>query len=60
MTNMGTTKKPTYCDIENLQHNRIRIMNFKSKYAPSKLLFIGSEMLLFPDIVKSENCLLVL
>ena len=37
----------------------IRIMNFKSKYAPSKPLFIDSEIMTFQDIIKSENDLLV-
>ena len=46
-------------DIENLQRKAIRIKNFKSKYAPSKLLFIESKIMTFQNIIKSENCLLV-
>ena len=30
-------------------------MNFKSNYASSKLLFIDSEIMTFPDIIKSET-----
>ena len=57
---MGQQKKQHIPDIENFQLKAIRIMNFKSKYAPSKPLFIDSKIMTFQDIIKSEDCILVL
>ena len=41
---MGQQKGQHIHDIENLQRKAIRIMNFESKYAPSKPLIIGGKV----------------
>ena len=57
----GDNKKSQHIhDIEILQCKAIRIMNFKSKYVPSKPFLIDSKIMTFQDIIKSEHCLLVL
>ena len=60
MSNMGTTKNPNIHEIKNLQRKSVRIINFKSKYVALKPLFIDSKEMTYPDIIKSENYLLVL
>ena len=57
----GANKKSqNITDILDLQQKALRIMNFKSKFTPWKPLFKKSSILIFPDVVRSENCLLVL
>lgn len=56
----GQQKSQHIRDIENLQRRAIKIMHFKSKYSPSNQLFIDSKRMTFPDIIKAENCFLVL
>ena len=51
----GQQKSQHIHDIGNLQRKTIRIMNFKSKYTPSKPLFTDSKIMTFPDITKSKK-----
>ena len=51
----GHQKRQHINGIENLQRKAVSIMNFKSKYVPSKLLFIDSKIMTFQNIIKSEN-----
>ena len=55
MSNRGQQKSQHIHDIENLQCKAIEIMNFKSKYAPSKLLFIDFKKMTLQDIIKTNH-----
>ena len=54
MSNRGQQKSQHIHDIENLQCKAIEIMNFKSKYAPSKPLFIDLKKMTLQDIIKTQ------
>ena len=47
-------------DIANLQRKAIQIINFQNKYTPLEPLFKGTNIMTLNEIIKSENCLLVL
>ena len=53
-------KSQNITDILDLQQKALRIMNFKSKFTSWKPLFKKLNILTFPDMVRSEHCLLVL
>ena len=55
MSNRGQQKSQHIHDIENLQCKAIEIMNFKSKYAPSKPLFIDLKKMTFARYYQDTN-----
>ena len=53
-------KSEPITDINDLHQKAIKIINFKGKYSRWKWLFKESSIVTFSDILRSENCLLVL
>ena len=56
----GQQKSQHITDIIDLHQKASKIINFKVKYSPWKPLFKESSIMIFPNILRSENCLLVL
>ena len=56
----GQQKSQHITGITDLHQKASKSINFKVKYSPWKPLFKGSGIMIFPDILRSENCLLVL
>ena len=56
----GQQKNQLLTDILELQNKALRIMNFKNKYNPYKPLYKETKVLSFADIVRLENCSMVI
>ena len=56
----GQQKSQHITGINDLHRKAVKIINFKGKYSPWKPLFKESSIMTFSEILRSENCLLVL
>ena len=56
----GQQKSQHITDMNDLHQKAIKIINSKSKYSPWKPLLKESSIMVFSNVLRSENCLLVL